>query len=123
MARAGALTDLDHALRGRLPPTLAEQVRLGNVRDGRIVFVASSAAWAARLRMEQATLLRLARTLGVDARGVTIRIAPLPAAPPEPAAGPALSAAAARHLRAAAAASRDPQLRAQLLAMASLATS
>ena len=122
--RSKILQDLDRQLRQRLPPTLAEQVRLGNVRGERIVFVASSAAWASRLRMEQTTILRLARTLGVPARMLTIKVVPLTAPPPqEPAAAAALSATAAHHLRVAAGALSDPELREQFLALASLAGS
>ncbi|EQD42109.1 hypothetical protein B2A_10485 [mine drainage metagenome] len=119
--KAAALEKLDQQLRQRLLPTLAEQVRLGGVHGERIVFVASSAAWASRLRMEQAAILRLARTLGLSARTLTIKIAPLPAPPPEPTARLALSPAAARHLRAAANSLPDPELRARFLALASLA--
>ncbi len=118
--RAAVLTELDRQLRQHLPPTLAGQIRLGNVHGGRLVFVASSAAWASRLRLEQAAILRLARTLGVDARTLTIKVAPLPPPPPEAAAGPSLSPAAARHLRAAAAGITDPELRERFLALASL---
>ena len=121
--RSRILQDLDRQLRQRLPPTLAEQVRLGNVRGERIVFVASSAAWASRLRMEQTTILRLARTLGVPARLLTIKVVPLTAPPQEPTAAAALSAVAAQHLRAAAGALSDPELREQFLALASLAGS
>ncbi len=121
--RSKILQDLDRQLRQRLPPTLAEQVHLGNVRGERIVFVASSAAWASRLRMEQTTILRLARTLGVPARMLTIKVVPLTAPPQEPTAGATLSATAARHLRAAAGALSDPELREQFLALASLAGS
>ena len=121
--KAAALEKLDQQLRQRLLPTLAEQVRLGGVHGERIVFVASSAAWASRLRMEQAAILRLARTLGVSARTLTIKIAPLPAPPPEPTARLALSPAAARHLRAAANSLPDPELRARFMALASLTKS
>ena len=121
--RSKILQDLDRQLRQRLPPTLAEQVHLGNVRGERIVFVASSAAWASRLRMEQTTILRLARTLGVPARLLTIKVVPLTAPPQEPTAAAALSAVAAQHLRAAAGALSDPELREQFLALASLAGS
>lgn len=121
--KAAALEKLDQQLRQRLLPTLAGQVRLGGVHGERIVFVASSAAWASRLRMEQAAILRLARTLGVSARILIVKVAPLPASPPEPTARLALSPTAARHLRAAANSLSDPELRARFLALASLAES
>jgi hypothetical protein len=120
--KAAALEKLDQQLRQRLLPTLAEQVRLGGVHGERIIFVASSAAWASRLRMEQAAILRLARTLGVSARILIVKVAPLPTPPPEqPTARLVLSPAAARHLRAAANSLADLDLRARFLALASLA--
>ncbi len=119
--RTRILADLDQQLRRHLSPTLAEHVRLGNVRGDRIVFLASSAAWASRLRMEQATVLRLARALGVQARALVVKIAPPPAVPEPTPPGRVLSAAAASHLRAAAQVQTDPELRKQLLALASLA--
>ncbi len=119
--RTRILADLDQQLRRYLSPTLAEHVRLGNVRGDRIVFLASSAAWASRLRLEQTTVLRLARAHGIQARALIVKIVP-PAAEPEPI-PPArvLSAAAAAHLKAAAQGQTDPELRKQLLALASLA--
>ncbi|WP_081129813.1 DciA family protein [Metallibacterium scheffleri] len=121
--KAAALETLDQQLRQRLLPTLAEQVRLGGVHGERIVFVASSAAWASRLRMEQAAILRLARILGLSARVLIVKVAPLPARPPEPAKRLVLSRAAAHHLRAAASSLADPELRARFLALAALAES
>lgn len=121
--KAAALGKLDQQLRQHLLPTLAEQVRLGGIHGERIVFVASSAAWASRLRMEQTVILRLARTLGVGARILIVKVAPLPTPPVESAQRPTLSATAAHHLRAAAASIPDPELRARLIALAALAGS
>lgn len=120
-ARAATLEQLDSALRQHLPPTLAEQVRLGSIHGERIVFIASTAAWASRLRLEQTAILRHARTLGVNARALTVKVAALPANPPEPAARQALSPVAAQHLRAAARSISDPELQARFLELASVA--
>jgi hypothetical protein len=49
--RARMLDALDRRLRQSLPPSLAPHVRLGNVRDGRLVFLVSSPVWKAKLRL------------------------------------------------------------------------
>ncbi|HEV2680622.1 MAG TPA: DciA family protein, partial [Rhodanobacter sp.] len=51
--KAGALEALDRALRQTLPSPLREQVRFANLRNERLVFLASSPAWASRLRLMQ----------------------------------------------------------------------
>lgn len=122
VARARALDALDGRLRRLLPPAMAAETRLGDVRDGRVVLLASSPAWATRVRMHQSALLAEARAiLGDDARHFAVKVARLPAAPPETAPAPPLSAAAAHHLRAAAAVLKDAELRDLCLQMASLA--
>ncbi|MGB3382860.1 MAG: DciA family protein, partial [Rhodanobacter sp.] len=44
--KADALEALDRALRQTLPSPLREQVRFANLRNNRLVFLASSPAWA-----------------------------------------------------------------------------
>jgi len=51
-----------------------------------------------------------------------VKVAPLPTVPPEPTKPKPLSAAAARHLRATAKVTSDPELRALYLHLASIAT-
>jgi hypothetical protein len=121
-ARARALDALDHQLRQPLPDPLRHQCRLADVRDGRLVFLASSSAWAAKLRMHQTALLAAARkTAGQAIEKFAVKVAPLPPVPPEQTRRRPLSPAAAEHLKAAARSIADPELRAVYLRLASLA--
>jgi hypothetical protein len=119
--KAGALEALDRALRQTLPSPLREQVRFADLRHDRLVFLASSPAWASRLRLMQTQILATARAIGTCASSVTVKVAPQPPANTEPDRSKPLSPAAATHLRAAAASLTDPELRALFLELASLA--
>jgi hypothetical protein len=119
--KAGKLEALDRALRQTLPSPLREQVRFANFRDDRLVFLASSPAWASRLRLQQAQILAAARAIGANAGSVTVKVAPLPPPDPQPEQSKPLSAAAALHLKAAANSIQDPELRAMFLELASVA--
>ncbi|HEY0178938.1 MAG TPA: DciA family protein [Dokdonella sp.] len=120
--RALALDALDLRLRRLLPAAVARESRLADVRNGRVVFLASSPTWASRIRLHQAALLAEARTaLGGAIERFAVKVAPLPTVPPEPAKSKPLSAAAARHLRATANTLSDPELRALYLHLASFA--
>jgi hypothetical protein len=120
--KAGALEALDRALRQALPLPLREQVRFADLRHDRLVFLASSPAWASRLRLMQTQILATARAIGTCAGSVTVKVAPhQPPANVEPDRSKPLSPAAASHLRAAAASVTDPELRALFLGLASLA--
>jgi len=119
--KAGELDALDRALRQTLPSPLREQVRFANLRNDRLVFLASSPAWASRLRLMQTQILVAARAVGAVASSVTVKVAPLPPPPVGPEQAKPLSAAAAVHLKAAAASITDPELRALFLELASVA--
>ncbi|MEO6926685.1 MAG: DUF721 domain-containing protein [Rhodanobacter sp.] len=119
--KAGALEALDRALRQTLPSPLREQVRFANLRHDRLVFLASSPAWASRLRLMQAQILASARAIGTCASSVTVKVAPQPPAATVPVQSKPLSPAAATQLRAAAASSTDPEWRVLFLKLASLA--
>lgn len=121
--KAGKLEALDRALRQTLPSPLREQVRFANFRDDRLVFLASSPAWASRLRLQQAQILAAARAIGANASSVTVKVAPLPPPDPQPEQSKPLSTAAALHLKAAAGSIHDPELRAMFLELASVAES
>ena len=122
--RARALNLLDGKLRHHLPDTLARECRLADLRNGRLVFLATSPTWATRLRLHQATLLAEARaTCGDAVRLFVVKVAALPPVPPEPVRSKPLSAAAANHLRSAAKTMSDPELQALYLQLASLASS
>ena len=97
-ARAGALADLGARLSRVLPSALSAQVRFADLREGKLVFLASSAAWATRLRYTQALVLEAARQLGFKAVALVVKVAPVvPASEPVKPSTP-LSESAARHL-------------------------
>src|SRR5579862_2699577 len=108
-ARARALDALDRKLRQPLPDPLRHQCRLADVRAGRLVFLASSSVWAAKLRLYQATLLTDARNVsGMEIEKFVVKVAPLPPASPEQTRRKPLSPTAAEHLKAAARSVADP---------------
>ena len=117
--KAGTLEALDRALRQTLPLPLREQVRFADLRHDRLVFIASSPAWASRLRMVQTQILACARAVGVCASAVKVKVVTPDQAAPQPIQSKTLSPATATHLRAAAASFPDPELRALFLALAS----
>jgi hypothetical protein len=119
--RAGVLEALDRALRQTLPSPLREQVRFADLRHDRLVFLASSPAWASRLRLMQTQILATARAIGTSASSVTVKVAPQPPVATMPVRSKPLSPAAARHLRAAATSLTDPEMRVLFLELASLA--
>ncbi len=119
--KASALEALDRALRQTLPSPLRQQVRFANLRNDRLVFLASSPAWASRLRLMQTQILASARAIGACASSVTVKVAPQPPAAIVPDQSKPLSPAAATHLRAAAASSTDPEWRELFLELASFA--
>lgn len=120
--RARALDVLDRRLRRLLPDALARETKLADVHGGRVVFLASSPAWAMRLRLHQAALLAETRVaLGDVVERFAVKVAPLPSVPAEDAKPKPLSAAAAAHLRTAAKSLSDPELRALYLHLASFA--
>lgn len=120
--RARALDVLDDRLRHLLPAAVARETRLADIRNGRIVFLASSPIWASRIRLYQSALLAEARTaLGGGVEHFAVKVAPLSTVPPEPTKPKPLSSATARHLRATAKAHSDPEFRALYLHLASFA--
>lgn len=119
--RARELDELDRKLRATLPSPLREQVRFADLRDGRLVFLAPSSAWASRIRLYQAQILEAARAIGAKANSVAVKVAPLPPEEIIPDRHKPLSASAARHLRSAAASLSDPTLRDLFLELASQA--
>ncbi|MEW9572207.1 DciA family protein [Rhodanobacter sp. Si-c] len=119
-SRAAALDALDRALRQTLPMPLRDEVRFANLRGGRLLFLASTPAWATRLRLLQAQILATARGLDIRAESVGIKVSPLPRIEVEPERVRVLSPAAAAHLRAAAAAATDPEWQALFGRLAAL---
>lgn len=119
--RARELDQLDRQLRATLPSPLRDQVRFADLRDGRLVFLAPSSAWASRVRLYQAQILEAARAIGAKAHSVAVKVAPLPPVEVIPDRHKPLSTSAARHLRSAAASLSDPTLRDLFLDLASKA--
>lgn len=120
--RARALEALDLRLRLTLPPSLRPNCCLADARAGRVVFLANSSTWAAKLRLHQTVILAEAhKALGQPFKSFAVKVAPLPSVPPEPARRKPLSNAAAAHLSKAAVTLADPELRALFLQLASLA--
>ncbi len=114
------LDDLDRRLRLSLPRALAQQCRLANVRDDRLVFLVSSPVWKTKLRLHADVLVDAARLAGLPARSLTVKVATMQPVPPNAAPRLPLSQAARDALRATAESVADPELRAQLLLLASV---
>ena len=119
--RANQLRQLDRRLRQSLPEPLASHVRLGNVRDGRLVFLVDSPVWKAKLRLYADVIRDAATAAGLAPSGMTVKVATMLAVPPDAAPPSPLTPAARDTLRAAAATVTDPELKSQLLHLASLA--
>lgn len=119
--KARELDQLDRQLRATLPAPMRDQIRFADLRDGRLVFLAPSSAWASRVRLYQTQILEAARALGASAHSVAVKVAPLPPVEVIPDRHRPLSASAARHLRAAAASLTDPALKGLFLELASKA--
>jgi len=118
--RALLLQTLDRQLRQYLPEPLAGQCSLANVRADKLVFLVTSPAWKASLRLHEHELVAAARRCGLQVDHVVAKVATILPVSPEPASRKPLSQAARDHLREAARSIDDPELRAQLLAMASM---
>lgn len=121
--RAMQLQALDRQLRQSLPEPLASHVRLGNLRNDKLVFLVDAPTWKARLRLHANALLDAAAAAGIHTDGITVKVATMQPVPPDAAPPAPLSAAARKTLRAAAAAIQDEELKSQLLRLASLADS
>jgi len=119
--RSRELSQLDQALRAALPVALRDQIRFADLREGRLVFLAPSSAWASRVRMYQTQILEAARMLGTNATAVAVKVAPLPPVEVVPDRHRPLSHTAARHLRAVAATVSDPGIREMFINLASKA--
>ena len=119
--RAMQLHALDRQLRQSLPEPLASHVKLGNLRDDRLVFLVDAPVWNARLRLYADILLDAARAAGIRASSITVKVATMQPVPPDAAPLSPLSPSARETLRAAAAATQDEELKSRLLRLASLA--
>ncbi|MBS0432790.1 MAG: DUF721 domain-containing protein [Proteobacteria bacterium] len=121
-ARARALEELDRRFREAMPPPLNERLRLAGRRGNHAVLLAPTAGWATRARAAAPRVLAILRSLGINADSILVKIVPeTPAAGDVRASLPPLSAASAQHLRQAAKAMSDPELRDLFLELASFA--
>jgi hypothetical protein len=113
------LDELDGILRENLPAALADQCRLANVDPDKLVFLVSAPVWKSKLRLSADVLLDAAAAAGHPARALVVKVVP-PAASAAGAIGKPLSQTARDSLRMAARSVEDPDLRAQLLKLASV---
>lgn len=118
--RAQWLGELDHSLRQNLPAALAGQCRLANVDHSKLVFLVNAPAWKSKLRLHANLLLDAAAVAGLSVRSLVIKVAPTLLNSPEEPIGKPLSLVARDSLRSTAQSLGDPELRAQLLKLASL---
>ncbi len=113
LRRALWLEALDRQLGACLPPALAAHARLANIDRGRLVYLVDAPVWHARLRLASTELLAAARSIGLEATDLVVRVASGPQAMrPSNTANPTAVAisplsAAAREAFATALASRD----------------
>jgi hypothetical protein len=74
--RARDMGELTEILSGSLPADLAGSVVAANIRDeSELVLICHSSAWAARLRFEEAALIKLAQQHGVNVDKVSVKVA------------------------------------------------
>ena len=67
--------ELVHKLQQAFPDDISESIRSANIRDdGELVILASSPAWAAKLRFEADRLMDTARQTGADVTSCTVRV-------------------------------------------------
>ncbi len=67
--------EIAQILQRALPSEAASGIRAANIRDdGELVVMASSPAWAAKLRFEADSLLEAARRAGADVTSCTVRV-------------------------------------------------
>lgn len=111
---------LDRQLRQCLPHDVAAECSLANVHPDRLVFLTSSPAWKARLRLHERDLVAAAAVAGIQVGRVVVKVATMRPRPPDPTPTKPLSQAARDQLRAAAQSIADPELREQLLRLASV---
>jgi hypothetical protein len=72
---AREMGDLVEALQKALPPDFSAAIAAANIRDDKeLVILASSSAWAARLRYETEALIKAARDGGATIGSCSVRV-------------------------------------------------
>jgi hypothetical protein len=119
--RAQMLATLDERLRRCLPDSLLPHCRLGNVGAGKLVYLVDAPVWSAKLRQHADVLLDAALAAGLQVGALTVKVVPPLPSEPGPVTSKPLSKATRDALRKTAESVADPELRAQLLRLASMA--
>lgn len=119
--RAQWLATLDQRLRRCLPDSLLPHCRLGNVGAGKLVYLVDAPLWGAKLRQHADALLDAAIADGLQVGALTVKVVPSQASEPDRLASKPISQATRDALRMTAESVADPELRAQLLRLASMA--
>lgn len=77
--RARGMGELVRRLQQALPDDMKDSVQAANIReDGELVILASSSAWAAKLRFESELLLEAARQSGAEVTSCKVRVSSKP---------------------------------------------
>ena len=75
IGHAQHMGELVHSLQQSLPSDMADSIRAANIRDtGELVILASSPAWAAKLRFEADALVAAARESGAEVTSCKVRV-------------------------------------------------
>jgi hypothetical protein len=119
--RAQWLAALDERLRLCLPDSLQPHCRLGNVGAGKLVYLVDAPVWSAMLRHHADVSLDAAIAAGLQVGALAVKVVPPLQPGPDLEAPKPLSQATRDALRATAESVADPELRAQLLRLASMA--
>lgn len=91
--RAQWLAAVDGRLRGVLAGPVRPHVRLTNIRETTLVFLAASPVFAAKVRLAQAQLIAAAQREGIEATEVKTVVGALPSSPPDAPPGKVMSPA------------------------------
>ena len=109
---AERLIELQHLLVAIMPPALARQCRVANLKQGTLVLLAANSLVAVKLRQMVPSLAEAFSSRGWKITAIQVGVQGSNAAPQHEAVGPApLSAGARSELAAFAGATTDPQLR------------
>ena len=121
--RARELHAIATAVATALPPALAAECGVANVRGQRLVVLVRSSTAAARIRLLSPSILAAARSAsGLALQELTVKVAQVETVPTvDSTRSSSLSRTAAEHLSCAASATADPEMRALLLRLASMA--
>jgi len=78
LEHACLLQHVQQLVAGAVDPYLSARFQVANIRQGRLILLAPTAAWATRLRLETTRLLDTLRHAGfTELRAIDVRVAPL----------------------------------------------